>query len=300
MSATNPTVSVIIRTLAEGRRRDAIFRALQSIVSQQGVTAIPIVVANGDRFDPTLLEELRGRRDLRFHYLELGSLPAAMQQGRAMVDTPFFCYLDDDDEYLPHGLQERVAMLGGHEEADAVVGGGYRVIGDQRSASGWKKGVASAQDPLRELLTDNWLAPCAGLFRSSQIGVEFFRDAPAYFEWTYLAFKLCLTKRIIFSDLPGHVMHDTEESASKSERYRLAEASVIQHILRLALPDDVDRTLRERYGVAMREIADHYRAREQYGTAWRFHLNSLIQRKGMRYLPYTRKLLPVRARKAPA
>ena len=87
-----PAVSVIIRTLAEGRRRDAIYRALQSIVSQQGVTAIPIVVANGDRFDPTLLEELQARRDLRFHYLELGSLPAAMQQGRAMVDTPFFCY----------------------------------------------------------------------------------------------------------------------------------------------------------------------------------------------------------------
>jgi glycosyltransferase involved in cell wall biosynthesis len=291
LTVSGPAISVIIRTLAEERRRDAIRRALQSIISQRGVRAIPIVVANGDRFDPALLAELEARSDLRFHYLEQASLPAALLRGRAMVDTPFFCFLDDDDEYLPDGLRERMAMLLEDAEADVVVGGGYRVTADQRSPSGWKKGNAGAQDPLRELLVDNWLQPCSALFRSSRIGVDFFHDAPAYFEWTYPAFKLCLTKQIRFCDLPGHMIHDTDSSASKSENYQLAEASVIQHILRLPLPDDVHRAMCERRGAAMHQIADHYRRSGKFGPAWSFHLKSVIERGGLQYVPYTRKLL---------
>ncbi len=291
MNATEPSVSVIIRTLAEGRRRDAIYRALDSITRQQGVNAIPIIVANGDRFDPSLLAELKARRDVRFHYLEQGSLPAAIRQGRTMVNTPYFCFLDDDDEYLPGGLQGRVALLLKHDAVDVVVGGGYRLVGDRRGTSGWKKGDPSSHDPLRELLVDNWLAPCAAVFRTSRFGVDFFLDAPEYFEWTYLAFKLCVMRRVMFVDLPGHVMHDTEQSASKSNSYRLAEASVLENILRLDLPGDVLSTLRQKYGAALHESADHYRKLKQHAYAWRFHLKSMLQPGGIRYVSYTRKLL---------
>ena len=131
------------------------------------------------------------------------------------------------------------------------------------------------------------------LFRSSRIGVDFFQDAPAYFEWTYLAFKLCLTKRIIFTDLPGHVMHDTDSSASKSDNYRLAEASVIQHILRLTLPDDIrSDPARKTWRSTCTKFPITIECARQYGAAWHFHLKSLLQRGGTRYLPYTRKLLP--------
>ena len=291
MTATNPAISVIIRTLAEGHRRDAIYRALTSITTQEGVKAIPIVVANGDRFDASLLAELEVRRDLRYCYLEEGSLTGSRRIGRTMVDTPFFCFLDDDDEYLPGGLRNRSELLLARDDADVVVGSGYRIVENVRSLSGWKGGEPSLRDPLRELLADNWLAPSAALFRSSRVDVEFFEDAPGNFEWTYLAFKLCVTKRVIFSDLPGHVMHDTPGSASKSDAYKLAQASVLRDILRLNLPADVHHALREKYGLALHEIADHYRMLKQYGKAWRFHLKSLLQPKGIRYAPYTRRLL---------
>lgn len=286
-----PTVSVIIRTLAEATRRTTLHRAIESVLEQQGIGAIPIVVANGDRFDHDLVRDLANRSDLCYHYQAEASLPLAMQRGRAMVETPFFCFLDDDDEYLPHGLEARVAALSECDDADALVGAGYRLVDGRQYASGWKKGTGSAYDPLHELLGDNWLAPCAGLFRSSRIGVEFFLDAPRYFEWSYLAFKLCVEKKLMFSDVPAHVMHDTEASTSKSPNYRLAEASVIAQILELPLPPVIRRALRYKEGAAMHEMADLYRVQRRHGLAWRFHAMSLLRPNGVRYLPYTRKLL---------
>ena len=286
-----PTVSVIIRTLAEATRRTALHRAIESVLDQQGIGAVPIVVANGDRFDHDLVRDLAKRSDLRYHYLPEASLPLAMQRGRAMVETPFFCFLDDDDEYLPHGLESRVAALSECDHADALVGAGYRLVGGRQYASGWKRGTGSACDPLRELLSDNWLPSCGGLFRSSSIGVEFFSDAPAYFEWTYLAFKLCIEKKLAFSDVPAHVTHDTEASSSKSEKYRLAEASVIAQILDLPLRRGTRRALRERERTVMHDIAEYYRVRRRHGLAWRFHAMSLVRPNGIKYLPYTRKLL---------
>ena len=299
MNATEPSIAVIVCTLAEARRRNAIFRALQSIRSQRCVNVIPIIVANGNRFDPSLLAELKARSDLRFSYIEQGSLPAAMQHGRAMVDTPFFCFLDDDDEYLPDGLHGRVVPMLANEEVDGVVGSGYRFDARTRSSSGWKGGPATSDEALRMLLTDNWLTSCSGLYRSGRVDTHFFADIPPYVEWTYLAYKLCTTRKIEFVSLPGHLIHDSEASASKSRTYQTAQAAGLRQVLHLPMPSEIRMRLREKYGSALHVIADHYRRDGRFGTAWGFHLKSLMQPGGLRYLPYTRKLFPTWVNRTP-
>lgn len=286
-----PSISVIIGTLAEARRRDSLYRAIGSVTSQHGVTTIPIVVVNGERFDPSLVAELRLRADIRYCYLTEASLPGAVRQGRRMVATPYFCFLDDDDEYLPGALQGRAELLAGCVDADAIVGGGFRAIGNRRTNCGWESGDALVHDPLRELLTYNWLPSCGALFRTARIDCDFFDDMPRFLEWTHVAFKLCLMKRLIFSAVAGHVVHDTEESVSKSSAFKLVQPTIFQSLLLFDLPSDVRRALKVKYGSALHVVSDHYRSIGKFGYAWQFHVRSMLQPKGLRYLPYTRRLV---------
>lgn len=57
-------VTAIIPTLCEAARRDRLFGAIDSLLDQGGVSVKVIVVVNGDRYDPALVEELRQLRDL--------------------------------------------------------------------------------------------------------------------------------------------------------------------------------------------------------------------------------------------
>src|SRR5690348_13293408 len=64
-----PQLDVVVRTLAQESRHRALLRALDSIQGQASFAARPIVVVNGDRYHPPLLEELRQRQGVLFHYL---------------------------------------------------------------------------------------------------------------------------------------------------------------------------------------------------------------------------------------
>jgi len=50
------SLDVVVRTLADSQRSGALFRALDSIQSQCAVSARPIVVVNGDRYDPQVTD----------------------------------------------------------------------------------------------------------------------------------------------------------------------------------------------------------------------------------------------------
>ena len=284
-------VTAIIPTLCEAARRGPLLRAIDSLLKQEGVSVKVVVVVNGDRYDPALVEELRQLRDLHVYSQQEANLPVALRRGRELVDTEFFCFLDDDDVYLPGALQKRLAPLLDDPALDAVVSNGYRTSkGTEELAC--PDLAAAERDPAGSLTSFNWLASCAGLYRTSSIPPELFDPQARYLEWTYLAYRLALTKRIAFIDEPTYRIHESSDSVSKSEAYRRAGPEVLKKILSFQMDADVRRALQRKYVNILHSLSDYYRERGWYRLAWTYHIRSLAHPMGFfRYLAYTRKLL---------
>lgn len=283
-------VTVIMPTVADIARRETIARALGSIIAQEGVAVVPLVVVNGNRFDRELLAQLKARKDLRFHYREEPGLVGALRTGRELVDTPFYSFLDDDDEYLPHALRSRMAVMRSREDVDVVVGNGYRMRDGKRSASAWNIEEAKI-DPIKALLANNWLTSCGGLYRSARIGPEYFSDIPSYAEWTYLAYKLCLTRTLAFLNYPGYIINFTPGSLSGTTAYGMSQVNVLRQVLQLSMPPGIRSLVRAKYGAALHDMAAYHLAVGNRRRAWACHLSSLCQPRGARYAAYTRRLI---------
>lgn len=290
MSTHQPDVSVIMPTIACRERAKGLVRAIDTVVAQDGVRATPLVVVNGPAAAPEVLAYLRGRPDIRLATLDEASLPRALHAGRAMVDTPSFMVLDDDDELLPGALQTRLEAL--HETgADVLVTSGF-LEGFGRRELNIADFRTIAADPLRTLLVRHWLPPCAGFFRTSTVTTELFEAIPHYREWTYLALQFALRLKIRFASQATFVYRtNTPDSLSKSRAYSLAGPPAIARMLELDLPADVRAALRVRlagdlHSASSRELDDG-----NYRAAWAWHLRCLAQPSGWRHLPFARHLL---------
>lgn len=284
-------ISVIIPTTCEARRWDSLKRAISSVTLQENVDVEVIVVVNGTRFDPGCYEELRNMPGLSVVYLEEGNLPRAVKYARSLVTTPFFAFLDDDDEYLPGALWRRLQPLLADETVGYVAANGYSHV-DGRDEQAVTNVEAVQRDPLRALLRENWLASCGGLYRSSSVSSDYFDGKTRYLEWTLLAYKLASSMRMVFVDEPTYRIHDSPDSLSKSEAFREAEIGVLNQILALELPADVKNGLRIKMGRAYHSLSNHYRRQGDLKRAWSCHLTSLRYPEGLRYVTYTRRLLP--------
>lgn len=280
-------ISVIIPTTLAPPRLGALDRAIASVRAQAGVSAQLIVVANGPRVDEAHARTLARLPGLRLIRRRPADLQAARLAGREAVDAPFFCFLDDDDEYLPGALAARLAPMLSEAAIDVVVGRGERFDGGVKSASG----RLDAGDALDELITHNWLTACGALYRTRSIGREFFADMSDYFEWTLLAAQLCLSRRLVFVDHVGHLIHDTPGSLSKSGDYALAHHAALARMLQLPLPAAFRAQLRKQQGRALHDLADLHLSRRALAPAWRAHWQSLLAPAGWSFAAYTRKLL---------
>lgn len=291
MGARASDVSIVMPTLAARERSRSLLRAIDSVVSQTGARGIPLVVVNGARADPDVLAGLCRRGDVRLVTLEEASLPRALHAGRALVDTPYFAVLDDDDELLPGALRTRLDVLEQAPAADVAVTSGF-LEGFGRRVHNVPDIAAAAADPLRALFVQHWLPPCAGLFRTSTVRVELFEDIPRYREWTYLALRVALSLRVRFADRPTFVYHtDTEGSLSKSRAYCMAGPAALARMLELELPADVRATLRARLAIDLHSASMRELQEGNCRAAWWWHLKSLMNPSGWRYLPYGRNLL---------
>ncbi len=296
-AATEP-ISVIMPTAARPERAASLLRAINTVVSQQGVHGLPVVVVNGTSQSKALLAHLSGRRDIRLVRFEEPSLPRALQVGRATVDTRFFAVLDDDDELLPGGLAARLRGIQNTPATDVVVTNGYFRGGDGEALNISDFGVIQA-DPLRALIRVNWLTPCAALFRTETVTSEFFEDIPRYLEWTHMAMHLALRRRILFIDRPTFVYQtDTPNSLSKTREYILGQPQAIQQLLRLKLPADVESLLKARLAGALHAASEQALCEGAHLKAWLWHIRCLARIEGWRYLLYTRHLVvPVRRKR---
>jgi len=286
-------VSIIIPTTCEAKRRASLLRAIDSVTSDPLEQPNVIVVVNGDRLDPPLLQALQADPRLQVIYEPMGSVARAQRIGRSNVKTAYFGYLDDDDEYLPGAIALRRAHLDAHPQADGVVCNGLRANGT-REESYVTDFERIQENPALALARSNWLASCASLLRTSSIGLEFFDERFRYIEWTLLGFKLTLTRRLDFLDVPTYRVNNTPQSASKSDAYALAHVDVLEEILRLPLPTAVRAEVRRKLGSAHHLLSDLERMRGHLRGAWRHHLASLAYPGMLGYLSYTRRLLLVR------
>lgn len=284
-------VSVIVPTRALAERAGLVRRAIRTILEQEGVSVVPIVVVNGTTGDPELLDELRASTRLRLVYRDRANLPAALRAGREIVTTEFVTTLDDDDELLPGALSIRVAALESNPGWQAVVSNGMIRNGSSQVLN--FTGVETIRhDPVRAMMRRNWLLPGAWLCRTEAIGPEVFGGMPEFLECTYLGYWLATRTRLGFLETPTLVWgKDTPASASKSLEYVLGQAAAHRQLLTLDLPSDVIANLRRRISGSCHSASRACLERGRYGAAWAWHLRALREFGGMRYLAYTVRLL---------
>lgn len=283
-------VTVIIATTCETSRRSALMNAIQSVLNQKNAATDVITVVNGNRIDTACLEQLRSMPRVQVVEQAEGSYPKAIRTGRVQVQAPFFAFLDDDDEYLPDAIAQRIAPLFVDPTLDFVASNGLRRLRGKDYIV-VKRPDAVRIDPLRALALGNWLASCGGLFRTASVGIEYFDGKTAYLEWTYLAYQLASTKSMAFVDEPTFVINDSPGSLSKSDAYAVAAAQVLRKILMLDLPGSVRCDVRKKLGRALHDIAGRKCAGGNWCQAWKYHVASLVCPGGLQYLLYSRKLI---------
>lgn len=287
----NPTIEIIVPTTATKEREASLFEAIESILSQSSVTAIPRVIVNGDFYDRSVYSKLKSRDDIFLHYFQLGSLPNAIFCGRNLVQSKYYGFLDDDDLLLEGALSVKMENFFRSEKVDVVVGNGYidRLGSDvlmQQNLSVCK------QDPLRSLVDKNWLASCGGLYRTETTSAKYFSQLPKYHEWTWVAFNLAFDrKRISFVNEPTFRVRDTIESLSKEVENTMEYVRFVEMMYAKCKGEEIASEVKRKLGAAYHAAAELQLNGGFATEAWKYHLKSLNTLENLKYLSFTRHLV---------
>lgn len=289
MQSGSYEITIIIPTICTAARAASLRRAIASIQEAGPGTTRIIIAANGPRVAPDVAEELRGRQDLQFVYFEEGSSPKAVSLAVPLVDTEYFGFLDDDDQFLPHALNQRLALIQTKPEADIVLSNGYIRKGGI-DALYLQHLEAVIRNPLVAFFVENWLPSCGALFRRSSVGVSYFQNYHPYAEWSWLAFRLALDqKKFCVLNTPTFIVNaDTPSSLSKSVEYERSYISLYQKMLMLSPTSDIHYELKKRLSQAHHDVSTRFLEEGKLRIAVEHHLSSLRYLPGWRFLPYTR------------
>jgi hypothetical protein len=285
------SVTAIVPTLADERRRESLLRAIDSLRAAARHARLTITaVVNGDRFDSGVLDSVL-QRDVTILQVPEPSLPGALLAGRRSVTSDYFCFLDDDDEYLPSAIDRRIAALDRRPDCAMVTTNGYRrLAGADSMALSQMDSIPS--DPLSALFRENWLPSCAGLFRSAAIGVELFGEPHAYLEWTWLAYRIASRGlAIAVLDEPTFRIHDSASSLSKSGAYRSSHIALYRRMLDTATRGDIRGSIRRRLASALSSESAARLEENRLAEAWKLHCKALACPGGWRRGSQTLRLV---------
>jgi hypothetical protein len=205
------------------------------------------------------------------------------------VCAPYFSFLDDDDEYLPGAVDERLREIGRRPGTDVLVTNGY-LYGSLFFDTSRLARVTG--DPLEAVIESNWLVSCGAIYRSASVPIDYFDGTTKYLEWTVLAFKLAAAgKCITVIETRTYRVNDSPGSLSESHEYVHAEVSVFQDMLNCQIPAAARRRVRRKLADACHRASDFHRIHADIRRAWAYHIRSLGYLAGWRYIPYTRHLL---------
>ncbi len=107
-TALAPLITMVIPTTCYANRRESLLRAVATARAASNQLIVVLAVVNGSRVDADTLTAL-SEQPVQVDRQQEGSLPIALARGRSLVQTPFFGFLDDDDELLPGALDRRLA-----------------------------------------------------------------------------------------------------------------------------------------------------------------------------------------------
>lgn len=287
------SIDVIIPTQAGAKRGRLLIRAIDSVVSQEHIRAVPVVVVNGDQYDRTVLATLAARTDIRLIRVQQPGLFNARRVGFEAVRTEFFATLDDDDAFLPGALSRRLGVIASDKTIDWVVSNGI-FVRPEGEVPFIPDVDAARRDPFGTLLEYCWLSSAGNLFRTASFQGSLF-DAVRSMDLTYIAFGMLASgRRLAFLDEPTFRYFYYPDSLSKDDCYTLPAAEAIRAMMALPVPSWVRAQLARKHRMAMHDVADHYRRKGDRRKAWVAHLRSLAGlREFLRYAAFTRKLLPM-------
>lgn len=285
-----PEITVLIPTRAVAARASSLRQALESALCQQEVAARAILLLNGASNEPDLPRALLDDPRVSLLRRATADLPAALQEGVRAVETPWFATLDDDDALLPSALKLRLAALARHAGALVAVSNGYRRHSGENTLH-VVGGHDIRRDPLRALLRRNWLLPGSWLCRTTPATRALFDAMPRHLECTYLAVRFA-ELGMVWIDEPTMIYNvGSPFSASQSRAYVQGQAAALRHILTLPLPTYARREFRARIAASHHRLANVALASGDVTEAWRWHLATLRERRGWRYLPFVRHLV---------
>lgn len=288
--ASTSDVTIIIPTLCSDSRAESLLRAIYSVRASSTESVQIIVVVNGQRVSPAVYAAV-SKTGVILLRQEEGSLPKALALGRSQVRTPFFGFLDDDDEMLMGGLDLRLSVLRADSRAAVVVSNGYREEGGELSPMNPDmQGIE--EDPLRSLLERNWLASCAGLYRTALVHEGYFAKPHRFAEWTWLGFQLCAAGlRFRTIETKGYVVHDTPQSLSKAGGYYASYVSLFDRMLSCNLPPWARLRIQQKRSDALHHLSVRSLSNGVILEAAKLHFQSLFPlTHGLRYILYGRHI----------
>lgn len=298
MHAAGRSVTVVIPSTAIPERFELLLRAIRSVLEQRGVSAIPLVVLNGAQYTAEAERALRANADIQLAVQPERDLPSALRRGRELVQTPWFTSLDDDDLLLPGALAMRVDVLQSNPELDIVATNGL-VRQNGRDTLHMAASHRIGDDALRALARHNWFLPGCWLARSDRVLPELFDGMPRYRECTFLALKMASQYNLRWIDEPTVVRYiDSPFAESRTREYLLGQVEAQHGLAALPLPAYLQRSLRWRMAAALHEIADRFWSEGNLEEAWGFHMKSLRAYRGLRFLPFTARLIAATGRVA--
>ncbi len=220
-----------------------------------------------------------------------GTKSEATLLGRQFVETPYFTYLDDDDELLPYALARRIAILE-CEQVDCVATNGYHCRNgvDEPLFTNTQRFVTG--EFLESLLESrNWLASGACMFRTQTVTEHYFQDLPRHREWTVIAYRIASDARVKFCDVPTCRINSSSKSESKKDSYAEAAAEAWEKIMHANHRDDLLPAIRRQQSVALRNLCSYYRLQRRFGSAWGAYVRALNRGAGWSFVPYAALLL---------
>jgi glycosyltransferase involved in cell wall biosynthesis len=277
--------------VGERARAASLQRAVRSVLDQRGVEAECIVIFNGSNYDATAIAWTQAQERTRCVVMDGPDKPRATLVGRSLVNSEFFCYLDDDDELLPGALERRVDIIR-RRHLDCVATNGYAVEGRHTRPVFTETRALHETGYVHSLLASrNWLASCGGLFRTATVNLSYFQNLPQHREWTVIAFRIASTLKVHFEDVATFRIYSSPDSQSKKDSYIDAGVHILEDMQRYATDAEHITMIAHRKAAAYRAMCSYYRLRRNFGTAWRAYWNAVRSRGGWTYIPYGLLLL---------
>lgn len=284
-------ITVVIASRCDDARSELLRRACDSVRAMAGQLDYSIlVVANGPRVSPGVLEWLEVRPDVRVVQLRSGSHALARRVGVELAEGEFLAFLDDDDEFMPDTLGTKVDYLRAHPEVDVLVTDGLR-ISESSVTKIFPPPDERCADLVETMMHVGWSA-CSLTLRARKIEPAVFDPLLGHMEWTLTAMLLARSHQVGYVDQPTFRYYDTTpDSLSKRVEHQFAAPVVWRRLCATYAGTRYETSVRRRHGaichVASWECAGFDRWRE----AWRLHRESLGSPGGFAYLPFTLKLL---------